>query len=276
MVIFNSYVKLPEGNLTNEAIASVAFRLDAHGLCLKNSWNGQSGHQRCEGCEKAISFPAPEVEIWIWLAPIAILEWKSPFLAKSWSFCSQWWHFLTFLVTASKCVKVAIFPVRGPEYNLDPQPLPLRRSDPTLKQKAGWCSGEPKNRHVPKKLRHKTLHLSSPWAIHQTIHRLQRDLRVSINGATCKSSCSKTMYCIYHIITLQRWFKRAESLAVVLVVPNPIGGWPGKIQVISRSFATLLWGPQLTILSPFQGQVRRHLPCQAQPGAIPCRWMMKQ
>ena len=92
----------------------------------------------------------------------------------------------------------------------------------------------------------------------------------------CKSSCSKTMYCIYHITTLQRWFKRAESLAVVLVVPNPIGGWPGKIQVISRSFATLLWGPQLTILSPSQGQVRRHLPCQAQPGAIPCRWMMKQ
>ena len=30
----------------------------------------------------------------------------------------------------------------------------------------------------------------------------------------CKSSCSKTMYCIYHITTLQRWFKSTECLAV--------------------------------------------------------------
>ena len=35
----------------------------------------------------------------------------------------------------------------------------------------------------------------------------------------CKSSCSKTMYCIYHITTLQRWFKRAKCLPVLWFSP---------------------------------------------------------
>ena len=74
MELVKAGLQSPACNLTNAAIASVAIGLvvgtneliiDAHGLCLKNSWNDQSGHQRCEGCEKAISFPAPEVEIWI-------------------------------------------------------------------------------------------------------------------------------------------------------------------------------------------------------------------
>ena len=52
-------------------------------------------------------------------------------------------------------------------------------------------------------------------------------------------------------------------------------GWPGKLQVISRSLTTLPWGPQPTFLSPSQGQVHPLL-CPTQPEATLSPWMRTQ
>ena len=94
----------------------------------------------------------------------------------------------------------------------------------------------------------------------------------------CKNSCSKTLCSIHHYLVCVALVQNSPSC---LPVYSPhcyysnIVGWPGKIQVISRSLTTKPWGPQPTSHSPSQGQVHPSL-YQTQPGVMPCQWMMTQ
>ena len=85
------------------------------------------------------------------------------------------------------------------------------------------------------------------------------------------------MFHVHHIDYLKLWFKSAECLTAGFgCAPYycSICGWPDQLQVISRSLTTLL-GPQLTFLSPSQGQVHSLL-CLAQPEATLSPWMRTQ